>query len=214
MEFQHSFCALSLTLSSAAIPSCVSYGYDTFLEGGLDIDRKCKETLAVKQAGFPSIMVHSDYPFRICEASDSFADILGFKPKELQGGSLRLLFGPETDLQKLKKIVSDQCQDDNDRLVLYRRDGDEIACSIHSTASDLRSGERVSTLFILNYRSAQSSPLPVNAAVKQARHEGRLIQSAMSSFIPPIETMTPIQHDPALIVHLSAIRRCRRSGRA
>ena len=214
MEFQSNFSALSLTSQSSDSSSCSSYGCNIFFGDGYDL-RKRKET--TKQTGFPSIMVHSDYPYRICEAGDSFAGILGFKPKELQGGSLRLIFGPETDLQKVKKIVGDECQDDNDRLIFYRKDGDEVACSIHCTTSDLPSGERVSSISILNYRSAQSCPLTLTAAINQPAptlYDGVLTKSAVSSLIAPIDSKASISHDPALLVHLSAIRRCRRSSAA
>jgi PAS domain S-box-containing protein len=213
MELQSSFRGLSLISSVETSSSSLYPCHDgDYFKQEYALDRKHKET--VKQDGSPYALVHSDYPYRICETSDSFADILGFKPKELQGGSLRLLFGPETDLQKLKKIVSDQCQDDNDRLVLYRRDGDEIACSIHSTASDLRSGERVSTISILNYTSAQRFPLATTTMKHQsaARDDEQLIKSGMRPF-PSTDVMMSFEHDPALLIHLSTIRRSRTAGR-
>jgi PAS domain S-box-containing protein len=200
MASQSSFFALSLT-TSAEQSSCVSFGYDACVGGGRDLQRKSKE------AGFPSIMVNSDFPYRICEASESFADIFGFTPKELKGGSLRLFFGPGTDLQKLKKIVGDECQDDNDRLVLYRKDGDEVACSIHSTSSDLPTGDRVSSISILNYKSTQGFPPPST----QQPHDGGLpMKSALVSSTLSAECFPSIQNDPALLVHLRAIRRIRR----
>jgi hypothetical protein len=215
MEFQSSFCALSLVSPLVDTSSCVPYQQSEHLEGCNDFGHKSKENPAVNQTGFPSVLIHADHPYRICEASDSFADVLGFKPKDLQGGSLRLFFGPATDLQKLKKIVGDEGQNDNDRLVLYRKDGDEIACSISSTSSsNLPSGERVSTISILNYRSAQCFPISLTAAGKQPsapRHDGLLMKSATSSSISSIDHIPSISHDPALLVHLSAIRRCRRA---
>ncbi len=40
---------------------------------------------------FPSALLLADYPFRIFEASESFAEILGFRLQELDGNSLRLV---------------------------------------------------------------------------------------------------------------------------
>ena len=145
MQHQSSFRALSLGSTTVNSPS-VSNECTEYL-GGYGTDVKITH---VQEN--PSIMVHSNYPYRICEASASFADVLGFKPKELQGGSLRLFFGPETDLHKLKKIVSDEGQGENDRVVLYQKDGSEVSCSIHCTKSDLPSWGRVSSISILNYR--------------------------------------------------------------
>jgi PAS domain S-box-containing protein len=192
MQCQGSFLALALASPPSAISPALSFQYaaDTF----------------------PSAHVNPEYPYRISEASDSFAKIFGFKPVELKGGSLRLVFGPETDVEKLHDIMCDKGRDDNDRVVLYQKDGNEVACSVHSTTSYSPTGERMASISILNYKSAENAPYLVFRQ-SSASHDGGVCANGSSAeSTPSYGCVPPLTHDPKLLIHLSAIRRSRGSA--
>jgi hypothetical protein len=192
MECQGSFLALTL----ATVPST----------------RSPALTFEDESHAFPSAHVNSEYPYRICETSESFATIFGFKPEELKGGSLRLVFGPETDVGKLNDIICDKMQDFNDRVVLYQKDGNEVACSVYSTHFDTPTGERMSSISILNYKLAQTSTLMIFQQ-SLGSHEGgehtKSTTSARNRSSLPCENVQPPTLDPTLRLHLNAIRRSR-----
>ena len=85
-----------------------------------------------KSQGFEnkaSAILLPEYPYRIRAVSAGFASALGFQPAELKGGTLRLAFGPRTDLNQVRRAVTQQARRE-DGICLYRKDGEALVCSI------------------------------------------------------------------------------------
>ena len=99
--------------------------------------------------GNSTALVSLKYPYRICDVTESFASKLGFKQTELKNATLRLVFGPKTDLTRLQRVLSGHSRSE-DEIWLYRKDGEEIECSIRSSTSDLQRGDPVSKITISN----------------------------------------------------------------
>jgi hypothetical protein len=203
MEFQCSFQALSLSSSqSDAVSTTVhEVGYSSSSAGIPHFIH------SIDVGAFPSALIFSDYPFRILKATASFAEVLGFRPEDLNGSSLRLCFGPCTDVHKLKKILQNKGQDDNDRIIFYRKNGDEVACSIQSSCTHMPSGETLSSIAILSYRSST-----VSDGLRTETERNPITTSTFDAGVPEASVDPSLIHDPGLLMHLRAIRRSRRSS--
>ena len=119
-----------------------------------------------------------------------------------------MAFGPDTDVIKVKKILQNIGQDDNDRIIFYRKNGFEVACSIQCRCSHTASGEAVSSLAILSYT-------PTTAAYELQTNFAKT-PITTSSFEPGISRAAvdpaSLINDPGLLIHLNAIRRIRRAS--
>ena len=80
----------------------------------------------------PSACVTADYPYRIVRQSSSFTELYGFGTKEITRSSLRVIFGPETDKDKLKATIGNayQNQVSAESFTFYKKNGDSIVCSV------------------------------------------------------------------------------------
>jgi hypothetical protein len=87
------------------------------------------------------IVVEREFPYRIRSASSQFSQVFQFKEKEFASSSLRLLFGPETNVPAIRSVIGgriDCASQPQLPLTLYRKDGDEVSCSMRvvSASSD------------------------------------------------------------------------------
>ena len=181
------------------VPSCIKDLNATHehVESYKSVEGKC------------SAVVLPQYPYRICDVTEAFASTLGFKLADLKNASLRLTFGPKTDLKRLQTLLSGQTRSEEE-VWLYRKDGDEMGCSICSITSSLPNGDLVSTITILNrdsehksVRSAQNQDFEVRALKMPSP-----VQPACSMLL---DNETPLSRDPALLAHLRAILRSRKA---
>ena len=85
-----------------------------------------------RKANDLSIVVERDFPHRIQSVSLSFQHMFRFKEQELLASSCRLLFGPSTDVPAIKSLIGGRlgCSS-NYPLSFYRKDGEEVLCTIH-----------------------------------------------------------------------------------
>jgi hypothetical protein len=148
MEKQNCFPSLSLAAPSETKSSFLhdNYSYVSVLGE--------KATCCDSFDDLPAASVLPEYPFRLCDATDSFASLLGFKVNELKGNTLRLVFGPQTDLGKLKRIMP-LGSDIEEGICLYRKDGEEMNCLIRCSPSKLADGESVSLITITDRPSTE-----------------------------------------------------------
>ena len=186
---QSNFAALSLAPVETGLSSQEGYLYKTFL---------LQWTKGNVGAVPPSAVVLPEFPYRICAVTESFSSLLGFNAKELTNSSLRLVFGPQTDLKGIKKIICEDSADDS-VFLLYKRNGDEIRCSIASRVSSTPENPAISTITIVCHES--ESIRTVRSAMQE--------NTDQQSFSEPVGT-SGFSTDPALRAHLNAIRRLRR----
>ena len=148
-----------------------------------------------------SAVVLADYPYRLSAATESFAGALGFKASELTKSSLRVAFGPQTDLHQLKRALG-KGTENAISICFYKRNGDELQCSITSQVTYLSDTEPVATMTIVSLESGSLDMVSTS-------EETGVCQHVMPSF--PGCSGNSICDDTALKVHLSAIRRSRKS---
>ena len=77
-----------------------------------------------------NIVVACESPYRFRAISPEFLQLFRFQNQELVASSLRMLFGPETDVAGLRALIEGRCSTAQIPLVLYRKDGDEVRCTV------------------------------------------------------------------------------------
>ena len=209
MEVQLNFATLAVAAPSHSNESFVDESaYESILRKGVEI---CSSVQSAAAA-----VVLSEYPYRIYAATEAFASSLGFKPSELNKASLRLAFGPDTDLEKIKSVVTGKTKSE-DNICLYCKDGGELSFSVRSHTSIMMNGEMVSSIYftISNsaYKPVQSDVKPVlkspRANDEKPLHDKKAGPSRFASVLRDTEPL--LTSDPVLLVHLDAIRRSRKA---
>ena len=209
MEVQHNFATLSVATPSHSNESFVhTTAYESIL-------RESVEICSYFQSA-PAAVVLSEYPYRIYASTEAFATSLGFKSSELNKASLRLAFGPDTDLKKIKIVVTGKTKSE-DNICLYRKDGGELSCSVRSHTSNMTNGEMVCSIyFTINnsaYKPAQSDVKHVlktpSENDEKLHHDKKTGPSRFDSVLRDTEPL--LTSDPVLLVHLDAIRRSRKA---
>ncbi len=153
----------------------------------------------------------------------------GFKVPELKNHSLRLLFGPQTDLCKLGSIVNDfGVSPDATEIVLYRKDGEEVRCSTQSNAMISTEGCCMIVITLKPECAAKSTKagsapriLPEKLAGLKVKVSAKLHHPAPPSSADRGDTLlephgfafSPAM-DAEILAHMQAIRRARKARRA
>ena len=160
-------------------------------------------------AGPLSAVVLSEFPYRICDVTDAFASTLGFKREDLKNSSLRLTFGPKTDVKRLHSVLSGKtnCEDD---VCLYRKDGGELVCWIRSNKSNLPNGDSVFSITISTLNSGRKF-VTVEGCDSDTEKKLNPAQFQVASSIIREHEPT-LSRDPALLAHINAIRRSRQAA--
>ena len=148
----------------------------------------------------------SEYPHRICNASEAFSTILGFLPKQLDGKSLRMAYGPRTDVEKMKGILSGKSCSES-QIFIYRRDGEELCCSARSHQVDEISGQTAIALTI--ERCPEGGAMPPARPPPTFEMEAKRCVAQFSSAVS-FDSEPSLSIDSALLAHLRAIRRSRK----
>ena len=155
----------------------------------------------------PSILLASDGPHRILSMSLSFEDMFGFNIQDLQR-SLRCVMGPKTDSKGFQTFIRMCPTHERKEFVFYRKDGNEIPCSVqiyaleHNGTSAIRLEFDPSTA----HRHRDDAELPPANA-------GPDIPASISTM--PSERCFTAQHhgvspedvDPAVLIHMTAVQR-------
>jgi hypothetical protein len=115
-----------------------------------------------------SIVIARESPYRFRAMSPEFLQMFRFQSQELAASSLRLLFGPETDVAGLRALVEGSacCCQTQIPLVLYRKDGDEVHCTVRLLPKDAGNQQHddCSLAFELDTGCSSSRPIsPVHA---------------------------------------------------
>ena len=186
-------------------------GQDAFIDTETRCPRESKVTSKPFEscnivAGQSSAVVLSEFPYRIFDVTDAFASTLGFKQEDLKSSSLRLTFGPKTNLKRLHSVLSGKTNCDDD-VCLYRKDGEEFVCAIRSHTSNLPNEDLVSSITISNHNSGRNSVISIpNHGGEFHTDPAQFASSMMREHEPTLS------HDPALLAHLNAIRRSRKTA--
>ena len=125
-EVQHDFNSLQIDLSSSDHTISIPVALDQ-LTCGEDKRQNSKSDEV-------SVCISLDPPYRFRSTSPAFLEKFRFKSQDINSSSLRLLFGPDTDVQAIRSIITNHltpCV----KVILYRKDGEEIRCSVRSVPS-------------------------------------------------------------------------------
>lgn len=193
MEYQCSFPALSVNTWHTLYKEDRIFG--PLLHGGFTSPKDSDDDM--------SVVVLAEHPsFRILAATERFAGALGFTASELTKSSLRVAFGPETDVSIFKKILGESTLHE-EAVWLYKKNGDELRCSVRSRISNNQSSEVTCTITLVSHVSVSS--------MKMDQQDIKAIPNDLMATLPrPTNPGPSICSDPALLAHLSAIRRSRR----
>ena len=144
-EVQHNFHSLQIDLSSS--------------EPGETLPAELTSGLSTRQSSKDdelSIVIGREPPHRFRSMSPAFLQLFRFKSQDLSSASLRILFGPDTDATSIRSAIANpplSCS----RVVLYRKDGEEIHCSMRASHG---TDEEACTLFFEMENSCSASPQP------------------------------------------------------
>jgi hypothetical protein len=149
-----------------------------------------------------ALVVLPEYPYRVREVSTSLSEILGFSEQELR--TMRSLEGPRTKLQSLKSVIQNllEGQQTQEQIVLYCKDGSDIACTIQGLSTKECDGVLCCKLALIT-----SSPYAVVSDIRA--------ESAASTFEASpqkcLQAFSSVDLDPCFLVHLNAMRRRQKS---
>ena len=102
----------------------------------------------------PYVIVTFEFPFTVLEVSQSWSEMTGFKEKAIRNRSLRMLQGPDTDLDAIKAIVlaAKEGRSDTRLVTLYLASGDEFNCV--ATSNWTRFGDKDACMLIMTFSDA------------------------------------------------------------
>jgi len=167
-----------------------------------------------------SVVISVDYPYRVLQQTSAFSKIFGFMDEELRMVSLRVIFGPDTDVKKLQTTISNIVRfgEQADCFTFYKKNGDDVkfplrgcmirfngceACRLDFDAlefaagNDLPSGSRSEIQAELS-NTKPSSPAPFICAGNEKRQFRKLASAA----VPATSEV-----DPAVLLHIKAVRK-------
>ena len=161
-----------------------------------------------------SVLVSAAYPHRIVDHSASFSDLFEFKRDELNGSSLRLIFGPESDTKRLQMIIMNSVHNvgEGGSLVFYKKNGDQVICKIRAYATTIDGCDVSGLVFdvqdwMLRNDIPSSLPSKPESQKKSMDHtsiEKLEIIAQDRSWSSPDMSTTSI--DPAVFLHMKAVQ--------
>ena len=79
----------------------------------------------------PNVTLVADHSLRVLSSDSGFWDLFGFKSEETRR-SLKMIFGPSTNLTLLQELVSDAnfSNGRSESFVFYHKSGDEVPCTV------------------------------------------------------------------------------------
>ena len=164
-----------------------------------------------------SVLVSAAYPHRIVDHSASFSDLFEFKRDELNGSSLRLIFGPESDTKRLQMIIMNSVHHvgESGSLVFYKKNGDQVICKIRACATTIDGCEVSGLVFdvqdwnIMSLGNDIPSSLPSKPESQKKSMDHTSIEKLEiiaqdRSWSSPDMSTTSI--DPAVFLHMKAVQ--------
>jgi hypothetical protein len=132
----------------------------------------------------PYILVSSEFPYRIYDASGDFAKHVQFKKEDLVASTLRLIAGPKTDFGALSKIVDQVVNNENllqfADISLYRKDGQEIPCKM--TFKHVKLSGECACLFTLHLEEKGVQVWSSNESITQIDEKAQLLISSVAPY--------------------------------
>ena len=152
-----------------------------------------------------SIVIGREHPHRFQNMSNAFLERFRFKCHDLTTSSLRLLFGPDTDVLAIRSMIAASSSPRaSGLLTLYRKDGEEVRCRIRVLPNE----DSTCTLkFDIEGGSCSSSfqePCASLAAGTTSSH-GVWAPPAADSQMCSLLSEEPTT-DPLVAIHIRAVR--------
>ena len=75
-----------------------------------------------------SVLISADYPYRVFQQTPEFSKMFGFTDEELRMVSLRVIFGPDTDVKRLQATISNVVRSGEEAgcFTFYKKNGDDV----------------------------------------------------------------------------------------
>ena len=154
-----------------------------------------------------SIVIGREHPHRFQNMSPAFLERFRFKCHDLNTASLRLLFGPDTDVPSIRSMLAAPSSPrTSGSLTLYRKDGEEVRCRIRVLPNDDNSTSTL--IFDIEGGSCSSFSLPSEepcASVGSSSSHGVWAPPAADSRLCSLLSEEPTT-DPLVAIHIRAVR--------
>ena len=153
------------------------------------------------KTGELSVLIGREHPHRFRNMSPAFLERFRFKCNDLTTASLRVLFGPDTDVPTIcSMLAAPSSPRTSGPLILYRKDGEEVRCRIRVLPNDDNS---TCTLdFDIECEGSSSFQEPC-ASLSAAG--GEVAPPAADSQMCSLLSEEPAM-DPLVAIHIRAVR--------
>ena len=85
-----------------------------------------------------NVLIAREPPHRFCMMSPLFLQLFRFKSQDLSSSSLRLIYGPKTDVQAVRNLIARPAACASAvPIIFYRKDGEEVPCFVRVLSSAL-----------------------------------------------------------------------------
>jgi hypothetical protein len=164
-----------------------------------------------------SAVISADYPYRVFQQTPEFSKMFGFKESEHGLVSLRILFGPDTDLAKLKAMVSNiiRSGEHEDWFTFYKKNGDDLKTLLRGNLIQF-DGRNACQLNFEGLIFEAGNDLPSSASKSDLGPEPNYVKSFAAAqnkvqhiWSPYSPTSVPsfVGMDRAVLLHIKAIRK-------
>ena len=157
-----------------------------------------------------NVLIAREPPHRFCMMSPLFLQLFRFKSQDLSSSSLRLIYGPKTDVQAVRNLIARPAACASAvPIIFYRKDGEEVPCFVRVLSSALAHDDACTLAFEAD-AGCCASPRTQSAAphvVGRQDTDSRGDAKSGGEHLPTCSLLSPGDGiDRAVRIHVRAMR--------